>query len=171
MYLHCMYMYSQCTDNVYLLLTCFNMSIPCIYRSKDIHTWYIQVQTCIYSFFTKSKRRIISGLEPMTSCILASCLDRSATSVLAIGWRFVVLVKCLPGGWWRTSGAGPAAPLSLAMNVSSASTRIALKPRPPGVRPRATRRQHWQCGRADDSARRQVDSEVLVPSQTVGHKP
>jgi hypothetical protein len=115
MYLHCMYMYSQCTDNVYLLLTCFNMSIPCIYRSKDIHTWYIQVQTCIYSFSTKSKRSIIWGLEPMTSCILASCLDRSATSVLAIRWRFVVLVKCLPGGWWHTFGAGPAAPPSLAI--------------------------------------------------------
>jgi hypothetical protein len=55
------------------------------------------------------------------------------------------------------------------MNVSSASTRIALKPRPPGVQPRATRRQHWQCGRADDSARRQVDSEVLVLSGT-SHK-
>ena len=113
----CIFSLCTCTDSVhtcicfpYLLFTCFNMSIPCIYRSKDIHTWYIQVQTCIYSFFTKSKRSIISGLEPMTSCILASCLDRCATSVLAIGQRFVVLVNCLPGGWWRTSGAGPGWP-------------------------------------------------------------
>ena len=46
-----------------------------------------------------------------TQPLVYSC----ATSVLAIGWRFVVLVNCLPGGWWRTSGAGPAAPPSLAM--------------------------------------------------------
>ena len=93
----CIFSLCTCTDSVhtcicfpYLLFTCFNMSIPCIYRSKDIHTWYIQVQTCIYSFLTKSKRSIIAGLEPMTSCIPASCLDRCATSVLVIGQRFVV---------------------------------------------------------------------------------
>ena len=114
-YVHVHTVYIHVYAFSYLLFTCFNMSIPCIYRSKDIHTWYIQVQTCIYSFFTKSKRSIISGLEPMTSCIPASCLDRCATSVLVIGQRFVVLVNCLPGGWWRTSGAGPAAPPCLAM--------------------------------------------------------
>ena len=164
-YVHVQTVYTHVYVFSYLLFTCFNMSIPCIYRSKDIHTWYIQVQTCIYSFFTKSKRSIISGLEPMTSCILASCLDRCATSVLAIGQRFVVLVNCLPGGWWRTSGAGPAAPPCLAMTFP---VHHCIKAR---VRPRATRRPHSQCCRADDSARRQVDSEVLVPSQTVGHKP
>ena len=173
-YVHVQTVYIHVYALSYFLFTCFNMSIPCIYRSKDIHTWYIQVQTCIYNFFTKSKRSIISGLEPMTSCILASCLDRCATRVLAIGWRFVVSVNCLPGGWWRSqthvwrwtrSAPQPG------HDVSSASTRIALKPRPPGVRPRATRRPHWQCCWVDDSARRQVDSEVLVPSQTVGHKP
>ena len=106
------------------------MSIPCIYISKNIHTWYIQVQTCIYDCFTKSKKCIMSGIEPMTSCILASCLNSCATRVDDMIRRNVVLVNCLPGGWCRTSGAGPAAPPSPAMtSPDRASTRISLKPR------------------------------------------
>ena len=106
------------------------MSIPCIYISKDIHTWYIQVQTCIYGFFTKSKKCIMPGIEPMTSCIPTGCLNRYATRVDNMVRRNVVLVNCLPGGWCRTSGAGLAAPPSPAMtSPDRASTRISLKPR------------------------------------------
>ncbi len=106
------------------------MSIPCIYISKNIHTWYIQVQTCIYYCFTKSKKCIMSEIEPMTSCILASCLNRCATRVDSTYGRNVVLVHCLRGGWCSTSGAGSAAPPSPAMtSPDRASTRISLKPR------------------------------------------
>ena len=65
----------------------------------------------------------------MTSCILSGCLNRCATRVDNMIRRNVVLVNCLPGGWCRTSGAGPAAPPSPAMtSPDRASTRISRKP-------------------------------------------
>ena len=65
----------------------------------------------------------------MTSCIPTGCLNRYATRVDNMVRRNVVLVNCLPGGWCRTSGAGPAAPPSPVMtSPDRASTRISRKP-------------------------------------------
>ena len=77
-------------DHIYVLLyihvhTCNLhvqiMFIPGMYRSKDFHTWYLQVQTHMHRFFTNQKNCTIPGFEPMTLCILTSCLIHSATSV------------------------------------------------------------------------------------------
>ena len=186
MCIHCMYMYYKCTGNVYtsslsleMVYTCiFSLStctdsvhtcicffILVIYMLQHVYTVYIQIQRYSYmvytgsnvyiQFFHKIKKkynfRTWTNDLMHTSKLSWPLCYRYATSVLAIGWRFVVLVNCLPGGWWRTSGAGPAAPPCLAMTFP---VHHCIKA---GVRPRATRRPHWQCCRADDSARRQVD--------------
>ena len=146
-YVHVQKVYIHVYAFSYLLFTCFNMSILCIYKSKDIHTWYIQVQTCIYSFSTWTNDLMHTSKLSWPLCYQRACNKLTICCISKLfTWRLVTHV-------WRWTRSAP----QPGHDVSSASTRIALKPRPPGVRSRATRRPHWQCCRADDSARRQVD--------------
>ena len=145
MYLHCMYMYYKFTGYVYtssmsfesvytciyivwtctdIVHTCICFFILVIYMFQHVYTLYIQIQRYSYMVYTGSNVYIqfFHKIKKKYNCRIWTN-DLMHTSKLswplcyqrAIGCRFVVLVKCLPGGWWRTSGAGPAAPLSLAM--------------------------------------------------------
>ena len=87
-------MYSHACSSTYLFS-------PCTYQ---VHTLNVQVHVSMY-IVTKSKK---SRFELKTSCISSGRLNHYASSVLEIDT--IVTVYVVPGGWWRTSGAGPAAP-------------------------------------------------------------
>ncbi len=40
----------------------------------SVHTWYLKIQTSMYKLFTKSKKCIITGIEPKTLCIIVYCV-------------------------------------------------------------------------------------------------
>ena len=50
----------------------------------------------IYQKFRISPKNITAGLEPMTSCILASCLDHYATSVIDSEQLLQLIFTLLP---------------------------------------------------------------------------
>ena len=78
----------------------------------------------------KGKKIARVGFEPRTSCIALFCLNHFASSVHANYISVQDNNTVLPGGWWRTSGAGPAPPPAPAMtSPGRASTWISLKPR------------------------------------------
>ena len=160
----CIYILCTCTDSVH---TCICFFILVIYMFQHVYTLYIQIQRYSYmvytgsnvyiQFFHKIKKKynfrtwtndlMHTSKLSWPLCYQHAC-NRSKICCISkmFTWRLVTHV------WrWTSSASQPG------HDVSSASTRIALKPRPPGVRPRATRRPHWPCCRADDSARRQVD--------------
>ena len=123
----------------YMVSTDPNNFIHGIYSSKYV-----------YTIFSRNKKTcIIAGLEPMTLCILTSCHNHLATSVIAMTGRVIVYVYSSldAGPGCRTSGAGSASPPSPAMtSPARASKRIALKPWPPGLWPLATWQLRCHCG-------------------------
>ena len=68
------------------------MFIHGIYRSKQCHTWYLQLKTRMSSFSRNQKNCIFTKFEPMALCILASCRNHYATSVLAMPGGVIVYV-------------------------------------------------------------------------------
>jgi hypothetical protein len=80
--------------------------------------------------FYKSKKSASSGIKPRTSRRESSHLNPFASSADAKWTKLKTLSTTQPGGCWRTSGAGPAAPPAPAItSPARASTWISLKPR------------------------------------------
>ncbi len=91
-YTFILYIYHACICSC-MVSTDPNNFIHCIYSSKHVCT----------SFSRNKKNCVIAGIEPKTLCILTSCLNRLATSVLAMTGRVIVYVYFLPGRWPRVS--------------------------------------------------------------------
>ncbi len=85
----CKYIYITLEILMHVHSMCWNT--PGIYQFTLVYT----------SFMQNQKICLTARIEPMTSCILASCLNHCATSVLVT----VTLLQCIsscspgPGGW------------------------------------------------------------------------
>ena len=92
--------------------------------SRYIHV-YTRICVYIQNFKLFEKNCISAGFEPVISCILSAdsttALRASTRRYYYFLWKGLYTLDCQlssfpsPGGWCRTSGAGPAAPPAPAM--------------------------------------------------------
>ena len=122
----------------------------------------------IYQKFRISPKNITAGLEPMTSCILASCLDHYATSVIDSEQLLQVICTLLPwhAGWCRTYGAGysaPPGPVTVGRHTDGILQCIAAQPAPcaRAIQLDSARVVSVRCRAASESLR-----STRIPSQT-----
>ncbi len=97
-----LFLYMQ-SENMYK--TCLYHVYTWIYQPKQVHTCYKQPKARYLHVLHAIKKSIITGLEPSTLCIPASCLNHYATSVHA-GMQHLQYIYA----FCRTSGAEPAPP-------------------------------------------------------------
>ncbi len=110
----------------------------------------------------------------MTLCILTSCPNHLATSVLAMTGRVIVYVYFLPGRWplvshvwcWTRSTPQPGHDVAGPCINTDSFKALAARVAAPGRLAAAMSLWQHSDSELDDSARHQDASEVLVPSQT-----
>ncbi len=76
-------MYIQKYKYLFLYMQSGNMYRTWIYQPKQVHTCYKQPKACYLHVLHTIKKSKITGLEPSTLCIPASCLNHHNTSVHA----------------------------------------------------------------------------------------
>ena len=102
----------------------------------------------------------------MTSCILASCLDHYATSVMDSEQLLQVIFTFLHAGWCRTYGAGysaPPGPVTVGRHTDGILQCIAAQPAPcaRAIQLDSARAVSKRCRAASESLR-----STRIPSQT-----
>ena len=181
---------------MYIVWPCISQVYTIMYNMLNVYTKCIQVctmfnhvytlsntytqgystdipRTCpnilgIYQKFRISPKNITAGLEPMTSCILASCLDHYATSVIDSEQLLQVICTLLPwhAGWCRTYGAGysaPPGPVTVGRHTDGILQCIAAQPAPcaRAIQLDSARVVSVRCRAASESLR-----STRIPSQT-----
>ena len=133
MYILSVYKCVPCLTMYIHYLTHIFRDIVLIYQGHAlIYLVYIPDFGQINKKFRISTKNITAGLEPMTPCILASCLDHYATSVIDSEQLLQVIFTLLPwhAGWCRTYGSGYSAaslrPPSLWAATLTASSVVLL---------------------------------------------
>ena len=110
--------YKICWDTY---MTCWDMYIhwhKFILMHVHVYTWPNNVYSmymssmynfmCLWTWKPKSKKLLRSGFEHVTLCISGGCLNHCTTSIVEFNQLCQYISIVVPGGWWRTSGAGPA---------------------------------------------------------------
>ena len=167
--------------SVYKCVPCLTMYIHYLtHIFRDIVLIY-QGHSLIYLVYTRfwpdkqeiqniklSTKNITAGLEPMTSCILASCLDHYATSVIDSEQMLQLIFTLLPWGWCRTYGAGYSAPpgpgpVTVGRHTDGILRCIAAQPAPCArtIHLDSRRVASTRCRAASESLR-----STRIPSQT-----
>ncbi len=129
---------------------------------------YIRVYMGIYEYIQNFKQVeklcIIAGFEPVTSCILSAGITTALRASTRRYYCFLsqglYTLDCQlssfpsPGGWCRTSGAGPAAPPAPAMtSPARASTWNSWS--------WLQRASDWHCGTVTQAALKQLTEARL----------
>jgi hypothetical protein len=130
MYRHVYTRYNQCTNKYIQIKTHSSWYIPGVYKNKwfcnvvlctcclrtcssNVWTRYIHQMyklICLCTCFIKAKSQQGGESNPGPLSEILATLTPLLAALMQIRTKLKNLSTTQPGGWWRTSGAGPAAP-------------------------------------------------------------